>query len=100
MMMVLPCWRQFFDDRHDAGHFGQAQAGKEFVQDDQFRLQGDGLGQLQPLEISLGQGAGRLVGHVGVPFETDLLQQIQGHGVPVAVAAPGQLLAPGGNRGG
>ena len=84
---------------HDAGDLGQAQPGKELVQDQQVGLQGDGLGQFQAFEVSLGQGAGRLVGHVGVAFEADLFQQIQGHRVAVAVSAPRQRLYPGGVEG-
>ena len=70
---------QLLNDRDDACHFGQAQAREEFIEDDHVRLQGDRFGKLEAFQIPLGQSAGGFVGHLSVPFEPHLFEQIE-HG--------------------
>ena len=57
--------------------------GEDLVAEDDLRLKGQTPGQLQPFEIAGRQGRGQLVGHKGVPLETDLLQDVDAHRVPV-----------------
>ena len=68
--------------------------GKKFVEDQQVRLQGDGLGEFQAFQISLRQRAGELVSHPGIALEADFLQEVKGHGIPVAVFSADQFFYP------
>src|SRR5208337_3058871 len=85
---------ELLDYRNDARHFGQAQSGKQLIENHQVGLEGNGLREFQPLEITLWQDACALESHVRVALETDFLQIIQGYRVQIAIAAPGQPLDP------
>ena len=86
---------QFVNDGYDTGDLGQTHAREKLIQDKKIRFQGNGFGQLQFLEISLRKDPGRLVGYKRIPFKTDLLQEIQGHCLPVTVFSTRKPFDPG-----
>ncbi len=85
---------QFLDDGNNAGNFRQAQPRKQFIQNDQIRIEGNRFCQFQPLQISLGQHTGCFVGDVGIPFKSDLFKQIQRYRVPVTILPAGHRFDP------
>src|SRR5512134_313401 len=86
-----PFHLEFLDERQHARDLARAQAREDLVAEDEFRTQGQAARELQAFQISRGKRRGHLVRNPGIALEADLLENVDGHGVPVAVlpaAAP------------
>ena len=87
---------KLLDDRKNGGHFRHAEAGKEFIEDDEIRTHGQALTQFEAFQIAVGQHFGDFADHVRIPLESDFLEDVLGNGVPIPVFAAGQAFYPRG----